>query len=46
MNTKQTSIEQRTRFEESLTVLDEAIAILQRIQKREEQGEEVEDTIY
>jgi len=33
---RQVQTEQKTNFEKSLNVLDEAITILQRIQKREE----------
>ncbi len=36
MGIKQVQIEQQTNFEKSLRVLDEAITLLQRIQKREE----------
>ena len=38
MRTKEFQIEQKTNFEKSLLVLDEAITILQRIQQREERN--------
>ena len=46
MGIRQVQIEQKTNFEKSLLILDEAISILRRIQKRDEEQNRQNNLIF